>query len=57
MLGGNAARLYGFDLDALAPIAAAIGPRVDEVATRLEEPPVLPGAAFAREDPLEALLS
>ena len=28
MLGGNAAALYGFDLDALAPIAALYGPRV-----------------------------
>ena len=28
MLGGNAAALYGFDLDALAPIAATCGPRV-----------------------------
>jgi predicted TIM-barrel fold metal-dependent hydrolase len=28
MLGGNAAALYGFDLDALAPLAAVFGPRV-----------------------------
>jgi hypothetical protein len=28
MLGGNAAALYGFDLDALAPLAAEFGPRV-----------------------------
>jgi len=26
MLGGNAAEFYGFDLDALAPLAARIGP-------------------------------
>ena len=26
MLGGNAARLYGFDVDALAPLVARIGP-------------------------------
>ena len=32
MLGGNAAALYGFDLDALAPIAARVGPTVAEVA-------------------------
>jgi predicted TIM-barrel fold metal-dependent hydrolase len=57
ILGGNAARLYGFDLDALAPIAAKIGPRVDEVATPLTERLVLPGVAFALEDPLEAVLS
>jgi predicted TIM-barrel fold metal-dependent hydrolase len=31
MLGGNAARLYGFDLDALAPLAQRFGPTVAEV--------------------------
>ena len=35
VLGENAARVYGFDLDALAPLAAGIGPRVDDVATPL----------------------
>jgi hypothetical protein len=35
MVGGNAARVYGFDLDALAPVAARIGPRVEEVAVPL----------------------
>ena len=35
MVGGNAARLYGFDLDALAPVAARVGPAVGEVATPL----------------------
>ncbi|MEX1006278.1 MAG: amidohydrolase family protein [Acidimicrobiia bacterium] len=28
VLGGNAARVYGFDLDQLAPIAAGVGPEV-----------------------------
>ncbi len=28
-------RVYGFDLDALAPVAARVGPRVDEVAAPL----------------------
>jgi predicted TIM-barrel fold metal-dependent hydrolase len=56
MLGENAARLYGFDLEALAPIATAIGPTVAEVAQPLTEVPELPGVAFAPEDPLEALL-
>jgi hypothetical protein len=28
MVGGNAARLYGFDLDALAPVAAVVGPSI-----------------------------
>ena len=41
MVGGNAARVYGFDLDALAPIAARVGPIVDEVAA----------AARRRRDP------
>ena len=57
MLGGNAAALYRFDLDAPAPIAAAIGPRADEVAIPLTEPVTYPGVAFARQDPLEVLLS
>ena len=35
MLAGNAAALYGFDLDALAPIGAKIGPVVGEVARPL----------------------
>jgi predicted TIM-barrel fold metal-dependent hydrolase len=35
MVGGNAADLYGFDLDALAPIAARVGPTIDEVARPL----------------------
>jgi predicted TIM-barrel fold metal-dependent hydrolase len=39
MLSGNAARLYDFDLDALAPIAAQVGPLVSEVETPLDEVP------------------
>ncbi len=31
LLGGNAAKLYGFDLDLLRPIADLIGPRVGDV--------------------------
>jgi hypothetical protein len=31
MLGLTAARCYGFDLDALAPIASAIGPRPEDL--------------------------
>jgi len=57
MLGETAARRYGFDLAALAPIAAAIGPRVADVAQRLDERPQWPGAAFATHDPLEAILA
>ena len=36
MLSGNAAALYGFDLDTLAAVAARVGPLVDEVAVPLE---------------------
>jgi predicted TIM-barrel fold metal-dependent hydrolase len=40
MLAGNAARVYGFDLDVLAPLAAEFGPGVDEVAAGLDKVPV-----------------
>jgi predicted TIM-barrel fold metal-dependent hydrolase len=39
MLGANAARVYGFDLDLLAPIAARVGPTVEELSVPLNEPP------------------
>jgi len=39
ILAGNAANLYDFDLDALAPLAARIGPTVDEIATPIEAVP------------------
>jgi predicted TIM-barrel fold metal-dependent hydrolase len=39
MLGGNAAALYGFDLDRLTPLAARCGPEVDAVADGLERVP------------------
>jgi predicted TIM-barrel fold metal-dependent hydrolase len=39
LLAGNAADLYGFDLDALAPLAARIGPTVSEVGTPIDEVP------------------
>jgi len=48
LVGGNAARLYGFDLDALAPLAARVGPRVDEVATPLDRLPDNPNEALLR---------
>ena len=44
MLGGNAAALYGFDLDTLAPFAAEFGPRVRDT-----DHPLQPG-----ELPIEA---
>jgi hypothetical protein len=36
MVGGNAAALYGFDLGALAPVAAEVGPLVEEIDRPLE---------------------
>ncbi|WNM34267.1 amidohydrolase family protein [Streptomyces sp. Li-HN-5-11] len=39
MLGGNAARVYGFDLGVLDPVAAKVGPTVAELAEPLAEPP------------------
>lgn len=39
ILAGNAAKLYNFDLDALAPLAARIGPSVDQVATPIDHVP------------------
>jgi predicted TIM-barrel fold metal-dependent hydrolase len=39
MLSENAAALYDFDLEALAPLAAEIGPTVGEIATPIDEVP------------------
>ncbi len=39
ILAGNAAAVYGFDLDVLAPLAAAAGPTVAEVAIPLDAIP------------------
>jgi predicted TIM-barrel fold metal-dependent hydrolase len=38
ILGGNAARLYGFDLDALDPIAQRVGIPVADLASRHDSP-------------------
>ena len=46
ILAGNAAELYGFDLDALAPAAAQFGPTVAEIATPLGELPAEPNEAL-----------
>lgn len=48
ILGGNAAALYGFDLDALAPLAAAHGPTIDELAEPLDELPADANSALLR---------
>jgi hypothetical protein len=51
MVGLNAARVYGFDLDLLAPVAARVGPGVDEVNVPLEHVPAdSHSIAFAQED-------
>jgi hypothetical protein len=39
ILGANAAALYGFDLAALAPLAAQFGPTVAELSETLTELP------------------
>ena len=39
LLSENAAALYGFDLDALAPLAEKVGPTVAEVATPIDDVP------------------
>jgi predicted TIM-barrel fold metal-dependent hydrolase len=48
MFTRTAARLYGFDLDALAPLAARIGPRIADVHVPLPEDqrPAVRGSAF-----------
>jgi predicted TIM-barrel fold metal-dependent hydrolase len=38
ILGGNAARLYGFDLDQLDPIAQRVGIPVPDLAVRFDHP-------------------
>jgi len=48
MFGGTAAKVYGFDLEALTPMAAEIGPRLDQVHKPLENVPTdTHSAAFA----------
>jgi predicted TIM-barrel fold metal-dependent hydrolase len=51
MVGLNAAAVYGFDVDALAPVAARVGPTVAEVAVPLDEIPAdSRSIAFAGEN-------
>lgn len=44
MVGANAAALYGFDLDVLAPVAADVGPTVAEIAKPLPRDEIPSGA-------------
>jgi hypothetical protein len=46
MLGGTAAEVYGFDIEALVPLAAQLGPAVADVATPLTEVPDSKSPAF-----------
>jgi hypothetical protein len=39
MVGGNAAEVYDFDLDALATVSARVGPTVEEVDVPLDRVP------------------
>jgi hypothetical protein len=48
VLSQNAARVYKFDLAALAPLAAACGPTVAELATPLSVLPENQSPAFSR---------
>jgi hypothetical protein len=48
ILAANAAALYGFDLDALAPLAAEVGPTVAELAEPLRELPEHPSQGLSR---------
>jgi len=48
MLGGNAARVYGFDLEALAPYAERAGPTTSELARPLDQLPDRPNEALLK---------
>jgi predicted TIM-barrel fold metal-dependent hydrolase len=48
IVGGNAARIYGFDLEALRPAAQRFGPTVAEIAEPLTELPANPNEALKR---------
>lgn len=48
ILGENAAKLYDFDLDALAPLAAQYGPTVEELKQPLVELPEHPNSALLK---------
>jgi predicted TIM-barrel fold metal-dependent hydrolase len=48
ILSENAAALYDFDLDALAPLAQQVGPTVEEIAVPLDHLPDEPNEALLR---------
>ena len=53
MIGLNAARVYGFDLAALAPLVERIGPTVAEVAEPLERVPADARSTAFEYDPIK----
>ncbi len=55
MLGENAAKLYDFDLEALAPLAAEVGPSVEEIATPVENPPETMFSGMSKDMRADAL--
>lgn len=60
LFAANAAELYDFDLDALAPLAAEYGPTPSEIAQPLTELPENPNDVLMRDsfaEQLEAELS
>jgi predicted TIM-barrel fold metal-dependent hydrolase len=48
MLGENAARVYGFDLEALAPLAERAGPSIEDLARPLDRLPDRPNEALLK---------
>lgn len=54
ILGLNAARVYGFDVDALAPLVERIGPTVEEVSRPLDEVPADARSTAFEPDPIKA---
>ena len=57
MLTDVAADLYNFDTEALAPIAARIGPPIAEVHTPLEELPASKSLSFNTDPALESVIT
>ncbi len=54
-VGANAAQLYGFDLETLAPLAARFGPLVEEVAEPLVPSDYPPGSTSNAFDTTQVL--
>lgn len=54
MVGRNAAAVYGFDLECLAPLVNRIGPTVAEVAEPLAAVPADASSTVFEPDPIRA---